>query len=76
MAVRTKELTDAQVEAEISRLKESDFVKLSKRYLVVQNRRRKLLYDLRWHYKQGQNLAKAGVTIESLYEEGEEEYSE
>ena len=76
MAVRSKELTDAQVEAEISRLKESDFVKLSKRYLAVQNRRRKLLSDLRWDYKQGQNLAKAGVTIESLYEEGEEEYSE
>lgn len=76
MAGRSKELTDAQVEAEISRLKESDFVKLSKRYLVVQNRRRKLLSDLRWHYKQGQNLARAGVTIESLYEEGEEEYSE
>lgn len=76
MAARTKELTDAQVEEEIARLKESDFVKLSKRYLVVQNRRRKLLSDLRWHYKNGQNIAKAGVTIESLYEEGEEEYSE
>lgn len=76
MAVRSKELTDAQVEAAISRLKESDFVKLSKRYLVVQNRRRKLLSDLRWHYKQGQALARSGVTIESLYEENEEEFSE
>lgn len=75
MAGRTKELTDAQVEAEISRLKDSDFVKLSKRYLVVQNRRRKLLSDLRWHYKQGQALAREGVTIESLYEEGEDGYS-
>lgn len=75
MAGRTKELTDAQVEAEISRLKDSDFVKLSKRYLVVQNRRRKLLSDLRWHYKQGQALTREGVTIASLYEEGEDGYS-
>ena len=68
-----RELTDAQVELEISRLKENDFVKLSKRYLVVQNRRRKLLSDLRWHYKQGQNLARNGVTMESLYDEVLEE---
>lgn len=72
-----RELTDAQVESEISRLKDNDFVKLSKRYLVVQNRRRKLLSDLRWHYKQGQNLARNGVTMESLYDESlEEEFGE
>lgn len=72
-----RELTDAQVESEISRLKDNDFVKLSKRYMVVQNRRRKLLSDLRWHYKQGQNLARNGVTMESLYDESlEEEFGE
>lgn len=69
-------LTDEQVEAEIERLKKSDFVKLAKKDEQIRYRRRQYLYGLRQYEKKGKELAKAGITIEMLETmdtEGEQE---
>ena len=59
-------LTDEQVEREIERLKNSEYVKLAKKEEYVRTRRRQYLYCLRTYYKKGKDLAKAGITIEGL----------
>lgn len=59
-------LTDEQVEAEIERLKKSQFVKLAKKEEQIRYRRRQYLYGLRQYEKKGKELAKAGITIEML----------
>lgn len=70
-------LTEAEVEQEIQRLKESDFVKLSQlEHRLKQDKRRKYLADLRWHEKHGKELAQMGLTAETLrayYEEQTED---
>ena len=63
---RTDILTDEQVEREIEKLKNSDFVKLAKKEEYVRTRRRQYLYCLRSYYKKGKELASAGITIEGL----------
>ena len=57
-------LTDEEVEAEIERLKESEYVKLSKAEERVRYRRRQLLYNLRCHEKRGKKLAELGWSPE------------
>jgi hypothetical protein len=59
-------LTDEQVEAEIEKLKNSDFVKLAKKEEQIRYRRRQYLYGLRQYEKKGKELAKSGITIEML----------
>lgn len=60
-------LTPAQVEAEIEKLKCSEFVKLSqKEQRIKADKRRKCLADLRWHEKRGKELAAAGITLENI----------
>lgn len=59
-------LTDEQVEIEIERLKNSQYVKLAKRDEQIRIRRRQYLYCLRSYEKKGKELAKAGITIEML----------
>lgn len=59
-------LTDEQVEAEIEKLKKSQFVKLAKKEEQIRYRRRQYLYGLRQYEKKGKELAKAGITIEML----------
>lgn len=61
-----KNLTDEQVEFEIERLKNSDFVKLAKKEEQIRYRRRQYLYSLRLYEKKGKELAEAGITIELL----------
>lgn len=61
-----KGLTDAQVEQEIERLKESPYVKLAKKDEAIRYRRRQYLYQLKSYEKKGQELSKAGITIEIL----------
>lgn len=61
-----KPLTDEQVEKEIERLKNSDFVKLAKKEEQIRLRRRQYLYCLRTYEKKGRELAKSGITIEML----------
>lgn len=59
-------MTDDEVEAEIARLLDSPYVKLSKREEAIRYRRRQYLYKLRGHEKRGRELAKSGVTMELL----------
>jgi hypothetical protein len=62
-------LTDAQVDTEIGRLLDSKMVKLARRDQTIRNRKRQYMYQLRWLEKRGFELAKMGVTLESLEEE-------
>lgn len=64
--------TDADVEAEIERLKESEFVRLARKEEAIRYRRRQYLYTLRSYEKKGKELAAAGITMEMLeqYDEG------
>lgn len=62
----TNWLTDEAVEAEITRLQESDFVKLARKELRLKYKRRQILYNLRNLDKRGKELAKAGITPENI----------
>ena len=59
-------LTDAQVEQEIARLQESQYVKLANKERRVRNRRRMYLYHLRQMEKKGKELEASGITSEVL----------
>ena len=59
-------MTDAQVELEIARLKESPFVKLAKLEERIRLRRRQYLYCLRTYERKGKELAESGITAEML----------
>lgn len=61
-----KGLTDAQVEQEIERLKNSPYVKLAKKDEQIRYRRRQYLYCLKSYEKKGKELSNAGITIEIL----------
>lgn len=61
-----KILTDAEVEQEIERLKDSPEVKLARRELRIKYRRRQALYNLRNLEKRGAELMAAGITMEML----------
>ena len=58
--------TNAQVEKEIQRLLQSEYVKLAKKEEYVRNRRRQYMYCLRTLERKGKELAEAGVTFDSL----------
>lgn len=59
-------LTDEQVEREIERLKESEYVRLARREERLKYRRRQILYKLRDLEKKGKALAEAGITLDIL----------
>lgn len=59
-------LTDAQVEAEIARLQESELVKLARKDERIRYRRRQYLYQLRGYERKGRILRDAGITMEML----------
>jgi hypothetical protein len=59
-------LTDEQVELEIARLKESEYVKLAKREEQIRTARRQYLYKLRGYERKGKDLAAVGLSIELL----------
>ena len=59
-------LTDAKVEAEIERLKGDPNVKLARKELRIQYRRRQALYNLRNLEKRGKALAKLGYTCDNI----------
>ena len=68
-----KILTDEQVEKEIERLSESEFVKLAKKEENIRYRRRQYLYCLRSYEKKGKELAESGITMEMLEQMAKEE---
>ena len=59
-------LTDAEVEAEIERLTNTEAVKLARREQRIKYRRRQQLYTLRALEKRGKQLIAQGVTMEAL----------
>ena len=67
-----KVLTDAEVELEIKRLKESPMVALGKVEDRIRCRRRQYMYTLRQYEKRGMELDAAGVTVEKLLEKEKE----
>lgn len=64
-----KGLTDAEVEKEIKRLNESEYVKLAQKKMRNDYRRRQRLYSLRDLEKKGKKLAASGITMEMLQNE-------
>jgi SOS response regulatory protein OraA/RecX len=61
-------LTDAQVEAEIERLRDDPNVRLARKELRIQYRRRQALYQLRNLEKRGKELARLGYTYDNIEE--------
>lgn len=61
-----EKLTDEQVEAEIKRLNNSQFVKLAQKEIRLKYKRRLRLYNLRNLEKRGKQLAKDGYTLDTL----------
>lgn len=59
-------MTDADVELEIARLKESEAVKLAQKERQYKYRRRQYLYTLRWYEKRGKELLSLGLTSEDF----------
>ena len=61
-----EKLTDAQVETEIKRLNNSQYVKLAQKEIRLKYKRRLHLYNLRSLEKRGKQLAEEGATLDSL----------
>ena len=54
------------IDAEIERLKQTDEVKIAKKYQRLVNRKRKYMADLRWLEKRGKQLMAEGWTIDTI----------
>lgn len=76
MSKLTKLLTDEEVEVEIERLKKTEAVRLAKKKMRIDYRRRQYLYQLRNLEKVGQELIKAGITEEFLDTMYREDYED
>lgn len=61
-------MTDEQVEQEITRLQESELVKLAKKEERIKMRRRQAMYNLRFLERRGKELAAEGYTLENIAE--------
>ena len=59
-------LTEIQVEAEIQRLSQSEYVKLARKEVRLKYKRRQALYQLRNLEKRGVQLHEAGITLENI----------
>lgn len=59
-------LSDLEVEMEIERLNESEFVKMAQKEIRLKYKRRLRLYNLRSLEKRGRQLAAEGATLETL----------
>ena len=65
---RNKKWTDEQVEAEIARLKESEFVKLARREQQIKYRRKQQMWSMQYLETRGKQLASEGITHENMEE--------
>lgn len=61
-------LTDEEVEEEINKLQESEYVKLARKEVRLKYKRRQKLYSLRTLEKRGKHLAAEGITLETIEE--------
>ena len=67
MAKNTK-WTDEQVEAEIERLNNSEFVKLARKEKQIKYRRRQQMWNLQFMEARGRQLASNGINFENIEE--------
>lgn len=67
MAKNTK-WTDEQVEAEIARLNESEFVKLARKEKQIKYRRRQQMWNLQFMEARGKQLASSGINFDNMEE--------
>lgn len=58
--------TDEQVEAEIERLKGSEYVRLAKKEQAIKNRRRQYMWTLQYLEARGKQLASDGINCENI----------
>jgi hypothetical protein len=63
---RNKKWTDEQVEAEITRLNNSEFVKLARKEQQIKYRRRQQMWNLQYMEARGKQLASEGITHENI----------
>ena len=63
---KNKKWTDQEVEAEIARLKSSEYVKLAKREQQIKNRRRQYMWNLQFMEARGKQLASNGINYENM----------
>ena len=68
MARTNKKWTDDAVEAEIARLKESEYVRLARKEKQIKERRRNYMWQLQFMEARGKQLASNGVTFENMEE--------
>lgn len=61
-------MTDERVEQEISRLKESEFMKLGRKEEQIKLRRMRYMYNLQRLERRGRQLAAEGYTLENIAE--------
>ena len=66
MARTNKKWTDEQVDKEINRLKDSEFVKLAKKEQQIKNRRRQYMWGLQYMEARGKQLASDGITFDNI----------
>ena len=68
MARTNKRWTDEEVEVEISRLQESEFVKLARKEKDIKYRRKQYMWNLQFMEARGRQLASDGITVENIEE--------
>lgn len=64
--MRRENITDAEVEIEITCLKQSDAVRLAQKEVRLRNRRRQYMHRLRAFEKRGLALQAQGITFENI----------
>lgn len=71
-----KHLTDEEVEIEIRRIFDSEAYKLARAEQRYKNKRREMLYSIRFMEKRGLELMKHGYTMENFKDKVDEEVQE
>lgn len=64
----SEKMTHAEIEAEIERLKSSYYVALARKERMLRYQRTRVMESLRREEKEGMELDKSGITMESLDE--------
>ena len=64
----SEKMTHAEIEAEIERLKSSYYVALARKERMLRYQRTRVMESLRMEEKEGMELDKSGITMESLEE--------
>ena len=68
VARTNKKWTDEQVDAEIERLNQSEYVKLARKEKQIRTRRRQYMWTLQYMESRGKQLASEGITFDNIEE--------